>query len=226
MKTSFLKKTALVVTVSIIILLGVRVLIQTLIKNHDSVTLHIIDTEIIQQRARVVATADLTRQNGADAETEQIVSDCKGVDRQRFDTLLDSLSQSITTVELAELDVLFYKCGNFYAERKSVMSARLHREVAFFADLLSMRSHINPYDAPTNEEIQAWQKIATAELTWSKYFNDLVTYQGTIITLLRSGKAAAAPDVVAVLSQVKNARQQMEVLGSEIKGYRDTTTKI
>ena len=70
------------------------------------------------------------------------------------------------------------------------------------------------------------KNIAEAESKWSAYFNELVTHQGTIISLLSNGKQQTSPEVIVVLGDVKSAREQMEVLGVQIQGYRETITKL
>ena len=190
--------------------------VQALFVYHDKQTLQLIDEQVAAERAVLVYVADLTRQNGVDEATNKIVADCNGADRQRFDTLLDQLSKTVSPAELTELTGLFGKCGNFYAERKSIMAARLHVEVQHYSLLKNLRAAITRDTADTNAELAAWQQVAEAELKWSDYFSELVTYQGTIITLLSNGKRATSPEVVAVLSDVKSAREQMEILGIQI----------
>ncbi len=200
--------------------------VQALFAYHDTHTLQLIDEQVAAERAVLVYVADLTRQNGVDEATNKIVADCNGADRQRFDTLLDQLSKTVSPAELTELTGLFGKCGNFYAERKSIMAARLHVEVQHYSLLKNLRTAITRDTADTNAELAAWQQVAEAELKWSDYFSELVTYQGTIITLLSNGKRATSPEVVAVLSDVKSAREQMEILGIQIQGYRETIAKL
>jgi hypothetical protein len=200
--------------------------VQALFAYHDVRTLGLIDEQVAAERAVLVYVADLTRQNGVDEATNKIVADCNGADRQRFDSLLDQLSKTISQSELTELTTLFGKCSNFYAERKSIMAARLSLEVQRYTVLKNLRNAIRVEKGDTMTELTAWQQVADAEQKWSDYFSELVTHQGTIITLLSNGKRATSPEVVAVLSDVKSAREQMEILGIQIQGYRETIAKL
>lgn len=197
-----------------------------LLSRHDAHTLSLVDAEIQTQKSQLVYIADITRQNGADESTTKIIVDCGSSYRQRFDTLLDSLSTTITPAELRELDGLFYKCGRFYAERKAIMAARLDREVDRYVALKELRRGIRPESTDITAELAAWQAIADAEQKWADYFNGLVTHQGTIITLLQNGKRTTSPEVMAILSDANASRQQMEILGIQIQAERDTLAKI
>ena len=176
-----------------------------------------IDAAISAQELLLVKLADITRVNGADAPTERIIVDCKATQRQRFDVLLDSLSGAITAVELAELDTLFYKCGGFYADRKSVMATRLVREVQIFSDYITLRESLQKMPSDQSKKIQSWQALAEAELKTAEYFNSLVSLQGTIINELCTGKSSASPEIVATLGEVNKVRGQMVVLSKQIE---------
>ena len=222
MNTSATRST-LTYVLGIMLLLGVTWLCFVLYTSqNDIATLRALDAQITEQRAVLVTTADITRANGTDSIVEVIVTDCNAVDRQRFDTLLDSLSQQISNTELGELDTLFHKCGTFYAERKSILAARLIREVAFYKTLTTLRTEVENITPEALREVQMWQEIAESELTWSNYFNDLVDYQGAIILLLKTGRTESSPEVAAILAEVKNAREQMEVLRASIEQLRDS----
>ena len=197
-----------------------------LLARHDAHTVQLVDDEVSKQKAVLVYVADLTRQNSADDATNKIVADCNTTDRQRFDTLLDLLSKNISETELKELNGLFYQCGRFYAERKAMMASRLTREVTTYKTLKNLRAAIQADNVDYAPELAAWQSIADAEQKWADYFNELVTHQGTIITLLLEGKRTTSPEVVAVLGDASAARQQMELLGIQIQGYRETLSKI
>ena len=88
---------------------------------------------ISDQETLMVSVAEITARNGADAVTENIIRDCSPTERIRFDELLGSLDRGLYRAELVELERLFGRCGNFFAQRKSVMVSRLQREVELAA---------------------------------------------------------------------------------------------
>ena len=180
----------------------------------------VLDSTILNQEKLIARLADATRVNGADSATERIIVDCKANERQRFDTLLDLLSANISQSELGELNTLFYKCGSFYADRKSVMATRLVREVEILSEHLTLRTSLNSSAPDEQKKVTAWQKLADAELKTAEYFNQLVILQGTIITQLNSGRKPTSPEVVATLNEVSSVRGQMLVLGTQIEGYK------
>lgn len=226
MKSSQLTKVALPILIILVIVFGLRFGIQQLLLAHDTATITTIDEAIKSQLVVVVETADLTRQNVADQALEKIIVDCNTSDRQRFDTLLDSLQKNISAVELNELTILFYKCGYFYAERKGVMAARLDREIETLKNLYALRTQIQPLTGALATEIDTWKNIAIAEQKWATYSKDLVEEQGAIIDLLRAGKTTTSTEVAAILTKASNARSQMEILGTQIQGYRQSIQSI
>lgn len=226
MKSSQNKKIILAGILLILGALGLRFALSALMTKHDAFVLATIDTSVTTQKKYLIAVADATRNNNGDDDINKVITDCKVNDRNRFDTLLDTLSKSITTNELTELNSLFDKCANFYALRKAVMTVHLNRAVTEYIELKRMRNQIHPYTSDIAVEFTTWQKIADSETKWSDYFSNLVTEQGLVIALFRNGKTATSPEVLKILEQVKNERAQLEVLGSEITQYRNSLSDI
>jgi hypothetical protein len=215
---------ALILTVVLLISLYFFVRYTVTMQNRSTVAE--LDSTILSQEKILVSLADATRVNGADSATERIIIDCKADERQRFDTLLDLLSANITKPQLVELNTLFYKCGSFFADRKSVMATRLIREVEVFSGYLSLRNILTNSKVEESPKINAWQKLAEAELKTAEYFNQLVLLQGTIISQLNSGKLASSPEVVATLNEVSTVRGQMLVLGTQIEVFKSEALSI
>lgn len=184
-------------------------------QNQD--TLDKINLAIINQELVLAKISDLTRTNGADAVTERIIPDCGTAERQRFDNLLGSLSTSIKKSELTELNNLFYRCGSFYSDRKSVMAVRLSREVEIFSEYLTLKTALENKTTQENDKLTAWQKLAEDEVKTAEHFNSLVALQGKIIAELLLGKRADSPDVLATLNEVNNVRGQMLLLSKQIE---------
>jgi len=215
---------ALILCVAVIIGLYFLVLYSVDIQNRD--TLVKLDSTILNQEKLLISLSEATRVNGADEATERIIVDCKASERQRFDQLLDSLSGNIKTSELKELDELFYKCGSFYADRKSVMATRLVREVDILEEYQNLRSVLSNQGLDQTDKITAWRNLAEAELKTAEYFKQLVMLQGTIITQLNSGKSANSPEIVATLNEVSSVRGQMLILSKQIEIHKAEALKI
>lgn len=209
---------ALILTVVLLIALYFVVRYTVDVQNRD--TLATINETILTQEKLLISLAEVTRVNGADAATERIIVDCSSAERQRFDTLLDLLSANIAKSELTELNTLFYKCGSFYADRKSVMATRLIREVEIFSDYLDLRAILSNQNSDESAKLDAWKKLAEAELKTAEYFNQLVVLQGAIISQLNAGASATSPAVVATLNEVSSVRGQMLILGTQIEVFK------
>lgn len=179
-----------------------------------------LESRIELQTKRVVTVADVTKQNGADATVAQVVKDCSADKRKKFDTLLDKLSSTIEPFELTELTGLFYQCGNFYAQQRSLMSLVLTREVTVLADTISMANLLQFASTTRQFDLQKWQEIAKDEAKIAQFFTELVDLQGSIIVALVSGKTANSPEVTDALADVGKVRGQMVVLSTQIKDHR------
>ena len=191
--------------------------VQKYIKNSNSTTINQISLAVSEQEGVLKSLAELTRSNGADAVTDRFINDCKAVERIRFDTLLDSLSKNLSGNDLAEVNSLFFKCGSFYAHRKSIMAIKLSQEVDHLDTLYSVLATISAVPKEKSTTVATWKEIAEAELKIAEYFNTLVDLQGSIITDLLSGKRSDSSELVATLTEVNSVRGQMLVLSKQIE---------
>lgn len=222
MKKNLFTKIAILVGIVLIPWL----LIKLAINLHDARIVAAFNNQISNQYAVMASAADAVRQNASDATTNLIITDCAPADRGRFDTLLDSLSNTITRAELVELDTLFYKCGSYFAERKSLLAVLFRREVTGYLDLLALQTTVTANTSETDAAVELWQKIIDAELKTAEYFAQLVTQQGAIIALLKSGKPVNSSEVTEILSDVQNVRNQIMVLSTQIEEHRTLLKSI
>lgn len=190
---------------------------QKYVEKTNTETINRITHAVTTQELNLQSMAELTRSNGADAVTDRFISDCKAVERQRFDTLLDALSQNISREDLTELNTLFYSCGSFYADRKSIMAIKLDQEVEHLHDLQNILATISTIPKEQISGAATWKEIAEAELKTAEYFKTLVALQGSIITDLLSGKRTDSPELIATLTEVNSVRGQMVVLSKQIE---------
>ena len=126
----------------------------------DAQSEYILQTQltIAEQETRLAAIAELTARDGADAVVSEIIKDCSSENRERFDTLLGLLSQ-LRGAELREVESLFNACGNFYAERKAVMVARLSREFEVYEDLIEILSLFDQKAQSITYDVSGWREF-------------------------------------------------------------------
>lgn len=160
------------------------------------------------QRALLNTIAETTARNGADVVTEAIVKDCSVSERTAFDALLSRLDSGLGQSELVTLERLFGRCGSFYAERKSVMVARLDREVEIYKNYVQQLETIGGADIDSYN-VPLWEELAKDEKRQSEVFSSLVSQQDQIISTLMSGRLATSEEVLKILAQVKTSQQEL-----------------
>lgn len=199
---------------------------QTVITKTTATTNRLINDEVTTLREQVVQAADKARRGTGDEASARVVSDCPVDDRKRFDSLLDLLSKNITAPQLVELEVLFYKCGYYYSSQKALAAVLFEQIVTSFARLQTLQTQTLREDIVMSNEMVLWQKVVEAEIKSANYFSRLTQLQGDIIDQLLSGKTATSPDVLSILTEVQNTRNQMVVLASTIADYRAELSKL
>ena len=188
-------------------------------KKLDSTSLAL-ETNIAEQELVLSTIADLTKRNEADEITERIVVDCSPNERQQFETLLNKLSGAISRSELTELDRLFFFCGSYFANKKSVMAARMSREVTVYEEYIALRSRILKVDDMLSNRVTLWQRIADDELKMAADFTKLVELQRDIIMALLAGKSRDSEEIAATLSTVTEIKNNMTVRIQQIETTR------
>lgn len=182
--------------------------------------------QIAEQEALLSTIAETTARNGADSITESIVQDCQIDDRSRFDTLLGSLDNGLQRYELIELERLFDSCGSFYAERKAVMVARFAREIEVYESYVEHLSAITGKDEVEEYQVGAWKNLAAGEKTQSALFSSLVRLQKEIIDALLSGKTASSEEIVTILNEVRETREELLYTKTQTDGIRTGLTAL
>lgn len=185
-----------------------------------------IANRIALQTKNVATIAEATKQNLANESVAQVIKDCAPDKRKKFDTLLDKLSSSITASELSELTGLFYQCGNFYAQQRSMMSLVLSREVTLLTDTYSLATIVSEASSTQTADLKEWQDIANDEAKIAQFFNQLVDMQGSIIFALGSGKTASSPEVTSALAEVTKINGQMVVLSKQVEEHRAAISSL
>jgi len=176
--------------------------------------------QIAEQRALLLTIAETTARNGADSVTESIVRDCTGDERVQFDSLLGRLNDGLSKSELIELERLFGRCGGFYSERKSMMVARLSREIEIYDYFVKQLSVITDEDQSETYKVAGWESLATEERKQSELFSRLVLLQDQIISTLLAGKAANSEEIIAILSEVSETKDTLQVTNLQVSSVR------
>lgn len=174
---------------------------------------------IVDQEKLLAAIAERTANNGADVVTEKIIRDCTVSERTDFDRLLSNI-ETLSYTQLVELERLFGRCGNFFAERKAVMVARLAREVEVYEKFVKQLSVVIGSDQTAEFPLAAWQQLAAEEQKLSEGLAELVRYQDQIITALLEGKTAVSPEVRDILFQVNETNEQLRLANTQSSRIR------
>ncbi len=180
-----------------------------------------LSVQVSEQRALLITIAETTARNGADTATEKIITDCSISERTEFDALLDKLNNNLSKTELATLERLFGRCGSFYAERKSVMVARLEREVEVYENFVNQLEKIDPRDIE-EYKVSEWKLLVEDEKIQSTEFSALVNYQDTIIKSLLEGKSSESGEILSVLKSVKESQQVLQDASTAASERRKT----
>lgn len=165
-----------------------------------------IQMQIAQQQTLLTTIAETTARNGADVVTEGIIRDCNVNERTDFDNLLGQLDKGLSTAELTKLERLFGRCGSFYPERKSVMVARLSREVEVYASYVDQLKAVSTQKLIASYKVDEWQKLVEQEQKQSELFAKLVSQQEKIIETLMTGKSPQSEEIKSVLKEVQDTQ--------------------
>jgi len=182
--------------------------------------------QVTEQEALLATIAETTARNGADSVTESIVIDCPVTDRARHDELLSQLDRGLTPIELVELERLFASCGAFYAERKSVMVARLSREGEVFEEYVTLLSAVTGIDATEVHSVSAWKRLIEGEQTQSVLFSEEVRLQKQIIDELLAGNTASSEEMQSILVKALETREALLLAKAKTDALRDELTSL
>jgi hypothetical protein len=176
-----------------------------------------IEKLITAQESILKNLASITGRNGADTIIESIVSDCSR--RTEYEALLMSL-ETLSKKDLIASQNLFEVCGNFYAERKALMVAKLERELEVYTDYVALLSQFRE-DPERMQKLEKWKELVSMEGTRSSLLNDQVLIQSQIITYLISGSSVLSKEVVAL---VQDAGEINDLLG--VQDYRISELRL
>ncbi len=184
-----------------------------------------LQVSIADQEIKMTSLANLIDRDEADAVVRQIVKDCSLEDRERFDTLLSSLSK-LNRSELFEIQNLFSECGSFFSDRKAILSARLTRELEIYEGYLVLQELSNTGEATINNNLTDWQSLVEIEKERSKLSTELVNIQESIIDLLISGTLVGSEAMTTVLSKAQTDKDSLSFLNIKADEMRNQLSGI
>jgi hypothetical protein len=158
----------------------------------------------------------VTDRNGADEVISTIVADCPR--RAEYETLLNQLG-SLSKKELITVQNLYESCGNFYAERKALMVAKLERELAVTLQLRALLGTVR--ESETNEyKLEAWKELVVLEQARSVLLTEQNSIQSKIIGLLITGATSGSKEVRSLVSEAQSIAELLNVRDHEIDRVR------
>jgi hypothetical protein len=148
---------------------------------------------------------------------------CSQADQDVFDDLLGRLSDTLTSRELSELQVLFQKCAynNVYQRLYTVL--QLENKVAQLSALNRAEAHhrlLRPAASGVEEVINQY---VDNELAIAEGAMNLVRLQGIIIGELSIGTNPQNERINSILTEVETTKGLMSQLRSQNESVRETT---
>ncbi len=171
---------------------------------------------IERQYSLMYSLAETTDGNGADTVTSSIISDCPR--REEFELLLVRLG-TLKNKDLLNVQQLFESCGNFYAERKSLMVSRLEREFQILKDDTELLTALRDSPEETTR-LNRWEELISLEKTRSAYLNEQTDIQGKIIAALIAGQNPNSKSVVDFVARAQELSESLSVLDKQIDTIR------
>ncbi len=181
--------------------------------------------KIAEQEKVLTTLAEVTDRDGADSVVEKIIQDCSSENRARFDTQLSRLPE-LRGAELVEMEQLFNACGNFFAERKAVMVARLKREYEVYLDLISILALVDSKEATLRYDTKTWGNLVLLEDERSVLSTKLVTIQGDIIRQLKLGTPLSSDTMQSTLVDGQKTKDTLIQLSERIDVVRQSLLEI
>lgn len=177
--------------------------------------------KIAAQEGKLASISLLIDHDQADPVVESIIPDCSLENRQKFDELLGKLA-SLRGKDLVEMEQLFNACGDFYAQRRAVMVARLEREYEIYVDLIGVLAVVNPKAKVTEYDIKGWRDLLSLEATQSELSTKLVNLQGKIIQALNQNVSISSDAMQSMLVAGQATKDSLLDISKQIEAQRQT----
>ncbi|MDA8596748.1 hypothetical protein N9L26_00220 [Candidatus Pacebacteria bacterium] len=203
----------------LLVIVGFFYLVSYFVEQREREIVDGITLEVVKQQKTLTAISEVTDRNGADAVVEEIIKDCPSDNRLRFDTLLGNLA-NLNAAELAEVDVLFNACADYYAQRKAVMVARMEREFEVYQNLVELLAVVDDAITITDFKVKDWEQLVTLEKQRSNIFANQVRVQRDIIKALQRGMSVNSEEINLMLAEANNSNEEGVVINTQIDRLR------
>jgi len=180
---------------------------------------------LTEQDALMFSLSEMLARESADSVTNQIIQDCSLENRERFDTLLGSLSQ-LNRTELIEVDNLFDDCGDFYAKRQAIVTMRLGRELEVYEDYIHLMQSTDADARQFTQRLGKWSSLYALEVSRSSLTTKLVNIQDDIIVLLREGESVQSEPIKEILQAAQTTRDSIVMLNTKVAELRASLSSI
>lgn len=178
-----------------------------------------------KQEKNLVSLAQLIDRDGADAVVYKLIPDCQVENRARFDELLSRL-ESLPPAEIQEVDSLFDACGDYYAQRRAVMVARLTREYEVYRDYVSLLMITDKRTETLTYPVEKWTQLVEFEQQRSDLSEQTVRIQDEIISKLLEGVRPSAPEIQASVLKASELRDTLSYVSIQIDLIREDILDI
>ena len=179
-----------------------------------------IRTQLESQEKYMIALAVTTDRNGADEVIQATISDCTR--RDEYETLLVRLA-TLNKQELITVQNLFENCGNFFAERKSLMVSKLEREIEIYTHTIGLLETLRSNPSALTR-LDEWKQLIEHEKTRSALLTEQFTIQKKIITLLISGMSAQSTGVYTLVQDAQKINELLIFNDTAIDILRESLT--
>lgn len=155
---------------------------------------------------------------------DELVSDCRLKNRNRFDNLLINL-ETLSAAQFAEIDTLFDACARFSSEKKAVTLNAFTREIDHFEALIAIFESYDFVTGNYDERAAKWRALAAIEEKRLNILTEQVEIQSDIIALLKEGATASTVAVRDKILRASEIEQTGSVLVRETNSARAALRK-
>lgn len=167
------------------------------------------------QESKVITMSEITDSNVADQTVSKVVADCQRSEREQYDNLLSSLSDTYSLAQLNDLSILHKLCGKYYASLKTINVMRLQKEIEVLDDLVKVTES-------NTITVDGWYELLAKEQQQADLFRKLADIQGLIITALTKGESAKGEVVKELLLEASALQEFQQVVNIEIDNLRNS----
>lgn len=172
--------------------------------------LSVINEQEQAYETQVIQMAETIRGGRRNVSETSFFQECSSNKQNRFDSLLNQLSNPMSQADLSELLVLLNECAYAPVHKKIVSALQLAREVEAWQEFNKLNIEVSKklFDKP-NENISLWLEFADNEIQKANNGIFLVGLQSNIIVELLTGSSTRSPEILEILAEVDQVKLQI-----------------